>query len=162
MITKHPDNPKIFIDAGDPGLSFGEFVFRSRSRQVTKKISKYGVSFFQKEGNSVSCLTEKVSAPMRNGCLSFEFAGFIRHRIAPCHLDQRCRTIIRRGISHKSQYQSVGQRTCSPYGIQIGLVFALLVKACQGTARRILLLFIQLQTIQGVKNSPKQSICKLK
>jgi len=42
-----------------------------------KKASKDGIPFSQKEGDSISCLTEKVPAPMRDGCLAFKLSGFI-------------------------------------------------------------------------------------
>jgi len=157
VVTEHPDNPKIFVDTGDPGLPFRKLVFRARS-QMMHKVPKDGVSFFQKEGDSVSCLAEKVPTPMRDGRLALKFSGFVGHRIASRHFDQRSRGVIRSRISHESQHQGICQRACSPYGIHIWLELALLVKTYQGLARHILLLLIQLQTIQAVDNPPKQGL----
>src|SRR4030042_1699285 len=157
VVTEHPDNPKILVDTGDPGLPFRKFVFRARS-QMMYKVPKEGVSFFQKEGDSVSCLAEKIPAPMRDGRLALKFSGFVGHRIASRHFDQRSRGVIRSRISHESQHQGVGQRACSPYRIQIWLELALLVKTYQGLARHILLLLIQFQTIKAVDNPPQQGL----
>ena len=120
VVTEHPNNPKIFVDTGDPGLPFRKFVFRPRS-QMMKKGPKDGVSFFQKEGDSVSCLAEKVPAPMRDGCLALEFSGLVGHRIAPGHFDQRSRGVIRSRISHESHHQGIGQSACSHTESRYGL-----------------------------------------
>jgi len=36
VVTEHPDNPKILVDTGDPGLPFRKFVFRVRSQMMHK------------------------------------------------------------------------------------------------------------------------------
>jgi hypothetical protein len=81
MIAKHPDNPEILIDAGNPGLAFPQFVFCTSS-QMVHEIPKNSIPFLQKEGDSVPRFAQEVSSPVRDGCPAPEFPGFVRHRIA--------------------------------------------------------------------------------
>ena len=68
-MTEHPNNPKIFIDTGDPCLALRKSILLS-AHKVIKERPENAVPLFKQKRYTIPCLAEQAPTTMGYGCSS--------------------------------------------------------------------------------------------